>query len=481
MADLQPGSLPTTFTAGEDTDYLLVSRGAQTGRMLRSELLASSYLPIVNAATTIAADGVTDDTAALLALMDALPNVGGTILLPAGTILVNDLLIPAKPITLQGVARGGIVGNDGTILRCTNGHTVIKSVGTSDYADRRYYLTLRNLMVYGSSTPGFPALDLRYVSYFRAHSVNFNNSASQLCYLHNVWDSRFYDCDFSYGGNASGTEPAVHIHGTGGESSSNEIYFDNCRWERCQGTSFGITGSNVFCTRVTNFKMESDTTSAPIFKATGAVDLTLAKGIITATAATGTIAAMVDLKTCAAVDVDFTAQMIGSGTGATITNYIKTAAGGSRQRFVLRTLDPAPEPTAGYMISWDGANPGSFSADVYTPLTAKPYNYYFGSMMEPRDRSGTAVTVAVADATLAIPNYVSFFGVLTANAAPITSLTIPLPAAGGPLTLYFGQAVSGVVWTGGTVRGDPKIFAADTAVTLFKPATGTIWYAVKSS
>lgn len=56
MADLQPGSLPTTFTVGADTDYTLISRGAQTGRMLRSELLKD--VPRILPAVVLGGNGV---------------------------------------------------------------------------------------------------------------------------------------------------------------------------------------------------------------------------------------------------------------------------------------------------------------------------------------------------------------------------------------------------------------------------------------
>lgn len=59
MADLQPGSLPTTFTGGADTDYLTISRGAQTGRMLRSEVMIDIpriyATPAISGNTTITA------------------------------------------------------------------------------------------------------------------------------------------------------------------------------------------------------------------------------------------------------------------------------------------------------------------------------------------------------------------------------------------------------------------------------------------
>ncbi|MES5942830.1 MULTISPECIES: BppU family phage baseplate upper protein [unclassified Bacillus cereus group] len=70
-------------------------------------------------------------------------------------------------------------------------------------------------------------------------------------------DSRFVNCLFEWGGNASGTLPAIELISGGEYEFTNQIHFVGCRMESYRGTMLKTTGDNTNEIFFTNCKFES--------------------------------------------------------------------------------------------------------------------------------------------------------------------------------------------------------------------------------
>lgn len=89
----------------------------------------------------------------------------------------------------------------------------------------------------------------------------FRRMNGRQLYLNEVMDSRFINCSFEEC--MSETVPAVELTGGGDFEFTNQIHFENCRWESYNSTALKISGSNVNEIFFSNCKMESKFSNKP--------------------------------------------------------------------------------------------------------------------------------------------------------------------------------------------------------------------------
>lgn len=135
-------------------------------------------------------DGITDDTVAIQAALNATPN-GGKLYIPTGTYLISTGLTRINSITLQG---DGVYGSGGTVLNYTgNGVAFTYGGGGGASAGARF----QDFRIAGTSsgTIGFKIynaynaikLDKVYVEDF---------TSGDALYVEDAWDIEFSKCTF---------------------------------------------------------------------------------------------------------------------------------------------------------------------------------------------------------------------------------------------------------------------------------------------
>lgn len=105
----------SSASAATDNGGTIIAPNTGTGRWLR---VYSDWLNVKWFGAT--GDGTTNDTSALQASLDAIPAVGGKIIIPAGTYLITGAgLTVSKPTTIQGAGWGRHGENGATVLKYT--------------------------------------------------------------------------------------------------------------------------------------------------------------------------------------------------------------------------------------------------------------------------------------------------------------------------------------------------------------------------
>ena len=166
-----------------------VDGGLQPWHKTTSAGTPPAHLPFVNATDFgVAADGATDDTEALQAAIDWLYSVGGgTLILPAGTILVSAQIDVWEHIWIVGAAPGGwenyAAVNIGTTikLKATSGLTASDAVVRFAYqgtytSERRHQGGMVGVTVDGNRTTntansGVLLSGVRFIHLERVHAV----------------------------------------------------------------------------------------------------------------------------------------------------------------------------------------------------------------------------------------------------------------------------------------------------------------------
>jgi len=140
-------------------------------------------------------DGVTDDTKAIQAAIDAAKD-GGIIEIPRGKYMVRGLKIRRSGITLTGEARWGT-----RLVRLGGTEPLVEVSGKGTMKGHIRYCTVTNVTLSGRNSSG---LLLR--SYFADsctyRDVHFAYCAGQATDLVEVWDTRFSMCIWENCGSA---------------------------------------------------------------------------------------------------------------------------------------------------------------------------------------------------------------------------------------------------------------------------------------
>lgn len=218
-------------------------------------------------------DGVTDDTNAIQAAVNAASN-GGAIEFPRGVYKVRQIKISNKGTTLIGAARFGT-----RIVRLSGNLPLVEMNGSGTMAGHLRYCSLINLMIDGGGLPGVLVRSI-YADNLIFRDVNFIHCQGMAVEFTEVWDTRFESCAWEDCG--STTEPATLLRnsmpqGTFGYSldNTNQIHFIACRWEgfrngalRLDGEANGSTAklNGVFMVAC---KMESSVLAGTPFQIAG--------------------------------------------------------------------------------------------------------------------------------------------------------------------------------------------------------------------
>jgi hypothetical protein len=190
-------------------------------------------------------DGVTDDTAAIQAAINAGRSAkGGTILFPPGVYIVNSGLTISTalgPLILAGMGGNAGDGKKQVTLSRTSGTTPLLTIaGTSStYLERVH---LRDLYLYGGDTGGI-VVDMQYATHFSWDRVFLAHAAERLLRLRNCQDGYFNEMEFEWGGDEIANVAAVSLENDASATfNCNNLHFSACRWETNTYGHITITG-----------------------------------------------------------------------------------------------------------------------------------------------------------------------------------------------------------------------------------------------
>lgn len=154
-------------------------------------------------------DGVTDDTVAIQAALDGIPNEE-TLTFPTGTYVVTDLTMTSKTnVRLEGEGYG----------RAGSG-VKIRIAGTGD--------TTKNVLDISASS----SIEISNIGFFGNNDNNASNKSNIGLYIHRgagyTSDIKVTNCTFRY------LAVGAHIGGLGGNESNNEnMHFYGCEFQQC--------------------------------------------------------------------------------------------------------------------------------------------------------------------------------------------------------------------------------------------------------
>lgn len=216
-------------------------------------------------------DGLTDDTAAVQAAIDAAEN-GGVIEFPRGTYMVSGLKVRRHGISLAGESRLG------SRISRINGSTapLVDLSGAATINGHLKFCSITNLTLIGNYKPG-TLLRAYYADNLVFKELNFRTSNGVSLDFVEVWDTRFNNCTWENCG--SSTEPACLFRNSMppgefgyGDDNTNQIHFTGCRWESWGNGAVRLEGSANGSPRLLNgiffvsCKMESRHASGPAFQ-----------------------------------------------------------------------------------------------------------------------------------------------------------------------------------------------------------------------
>lgn len=187
-------------------------------------------------------DGVTDDTTAVQATIDAVEAKvsagigGGSVLFPEGVCIASNLVVNTGNVQLIGQ------GWRATYIKAKAGTTgsIVTFDGT-DYANHISYNGIRNLTIWGNGT-STTGLSLKHLNIFRADQVDVVGCLDDGFYAEQVWDATFIQFKVNSCGAAG--KAAIHIY-NGGETYCDQLTFYKPYLEANVGYDIWIDGSNA--------------------------------------------------------------------------------------------------------------------------------------------------------------------------------------------------------------------------------------------
>ena len=186
-------------------------------------------------------DGVTDDTAAIQAAINAAVG-GGVIFIPKGRFMVRQLIIRNKGTTITGAARFGT-----QLVRLSGDLPLIEMNGSGTMMGHLRYCSITNLMISGDNRTGTLIRSI-YADNLVFRDINFFNCPDTAVDFTEVWDTRFESCAWEHCGTVDkpctwlrNTQPS----GTFGYSldNTNQIHFIACRWEGFKNGALKLDGA----------------------------------------------------------------------------------------------------------------------------------------------------------------------------------------------------------------------------------------------
>jgi hypothetical protein len=211
-------------------------------------------------------DGVTDDTAAIQAAINAAGS--GLVVFPSGIFMVRNLKIRNRGMALRGDGRYGT-----RIKRHSGMEPLIDVSGSGTGLGHQRYDTISNFQLDGNNMPG-TLIRSYYADSCVYRELSFVHCPGLATDLVEVWDTRFESCTWEECGSAE--EPAVLLRnslpeGEFGHSddNTNQIHFKGCRWEAFRNGAVKLDGAFGGSTRQLNgiffvaCKMETSLAAGP--------------------------------------------------------------------------------------------------------------------------------------------------------------------------------------------------------------------------
>lgn len=152
---------------------------------------------------------------------------GATVYVNAGTYNVSSLIGASK--ALGGVRFVGDGKNGSVFKKTTNVATALFDFSGNSNADRCQRGGLMDVKIDGGGFTG-PLVRAKWADHLNFDRVWFFSNADQALYLENCWDTYFRNAEFDTCSGTDGLKPSVLISANS-DDSSNEIYFNECRWE----------------------------------------------------------------------------------------------------------------------------------------------------------------------------------------------------------------------------------------------------------
>jgi hypothetical protein len=221
---------------------------------------------VTDAAYGATGNGVSNDTVAVQAAIDAVEAVGGGVVyFPRGTYLVSSLTVPAD-VRLTGAGREAT-----TITKSANGVLISLSGPSTDATGATHvkYAGIQDMTLNGNSLTG-NLLQLYYANNLLFQNVHLTSNNDVMVDTAEFWDSRFINCTFeTVTGAANSTTPMINLRNSAAAAgfgfsadTVNQIVFLGCRWENFTNGALRISAgtsntNNPNGIYVTDCKMET--------------------------------------------------------------------------------------------------------------------------------------------------------------------------------------------------------------------------------
>lgn len=214
-------------------------------------------------------DGVTDDTVAIQAAIDATGS--GLVVFPSGIFLVRSIKVNNKGTALRGDGRFGT-----RIKRHSGTDPLIDISGKGTGIGHLRYDTISNFQLDGNGMPGV-LLRSYYADSTVYREISFIHCDGLAMDFVEVWDSRFENCTWEDCGSVdqpatlfrNSTEPGTFGYS---EDNTNQIHFVGCRWEHFKNGAIRLDGAANGSTELLNgfffisCKMETNLAAGPAFQ-----------------------------------------------------------------------------------------------------------------------------------------------------------------------------------------------------------------------
>lgn len=207
-------------------------------------------------------DGVTDDYQVFKEAIDLCVKEKRNLYIPNGVYLISETLNLPSYVCLIGQSR------EKTILK-HNGKTIINIEGDSilnPLGDGHTQNTnISNLKLYGDGLK-VPTLKCKAASRLTFSNVFFYANKGCIVECVELFDVRWLDCIFEWGGTSDGSHPMINLKNEDGYEFNNNHYFYGCLFESYRGKVIKCVAQNNSEFKFTDCKFESSFSNSNQFE-----------------------------------------------------------------------------------------------------------------------------------------------------------------------------------------------------------------------